>query len=159
MGKNKYTTIEVINSNLNKIEVIKLVVSGVTLFFNAQHKLVKLSPKERCFFDYLCECMRPSTNDIVIDSHFKKNFIKHFEVCSGGKLKMTDVNKYASKLYSLNLLLDTPQRAYFIVNPKYVFRGTAAKRKKYVKGLIENRLMEGLSIAGLVNLPKDKFGG
>ncbi len=159
MLQNKTAQLKVIDPETNKSKYIKFVTSGCTLYFNAQHHLVKLSAKERCFFDYLCECMRASTNDIVIDSNQKESFVRHYEACTFKKLEMEAVNKYAPKFKALNLIIDTPQKALYIVNPKYVFKGSNHMRMQYIKRLIENRLAEGLSIAALVNVPKTKFGG
>ena len=159
MHNNRIVIVKVVNPQTEAVESIRFVTSGCTLFFNAQHHLVKLTAKERCFFDYLCEHMRASTNDIVIDSHQKKNFIKHYEAYTAKKLKMEDVNKFPPKLHTLGLILDTQHKALYVVNPKYVFKGYNNARVLYLKRLIENRLIEGLSVAALVNVPKTKFGG
>jgi hypothetical protein len=159
MGKNKTATIKVINPTSKKLQSVRFVTSGYTLYFNSQHHLIKLTAKERCFFDYLCEHMRPSTNDIMIDSNQKESFVRHYESCTSQKLNVVEVSKYAPKLKSLSLLLDTSHKALYIVNPKYVFKGAENARLKYLQALIENRPKEGLSVSSLINVPKDEFGG
>jgi hypothetical protein len=103
--------------------------------------------------------MRPSTNDIMIDSNQKESFVRHYESCTSQKLNVVEVSKYAPKLKSLSLLLDTSHKALYIVNPKYVFKGAENARLKYLQALIENRPKEGLSVSSLINVPKDEFGG
>jgi hypothetical protein len=157
MIKNSTALIKVINPETAKIKQLRFVTSGYTLFFNAQHQLAKLSTKERCFLEYLCEYMRTSTNDITIDSRQKENFIKHYQVYTSKTITISAVNKFMSKLKLLGLILETPYRGFYIVNPKYFFKGANNSRLKYLKVLIENRLAEGLSVASLINAPENEF--
>jgi len=159
MPQNKTAKLKVTDPETNKSKSIQFVTSGCTLYFNAQHLLVKLTVKERCFFDYLCECMRATTNDIVIDSNQKENFIKQYRGYSSKGINLAEITKSIPTLKSLGLILDTPQRAFYIVNPKYVFKGSNHLRMQYIKKLIESRLAEGLSIAALINTPENEFRG
>jgi len=103
--------------------------------------------------------MRTTTNDIVIDSNQKEQFIKQYRGYSSKSINLAEITKSIPTLKSLGLILDTPQRAFYIVNPKYVFKGSNHLRMQYIKKLIESRLAEGLSIAALINTPENEFRG
>ncbi len=164
MNKPKHITVKVfipdsIGKHLERN--VNFTNDGVTLFFNAQHHLLKLSAIERCFFDFLCEHMRAIDNDVLINDEIKTKFQEHLMRLSGGKKKVTlnQLTKFVLKLNTLTLILKTQNKARYIVNPKFVFKGSAVARKKYLKKLIENRVKLKLSVAGLVNIPESQFLG
>ena len=156
---NKTEIVKVVLPQGDVLKTVKFVTSGCTLFFNAQHLLVKLTAKERCFFDYLCEHMRATTNDVMIDSHLKEHFAEQYRVYSSKGINLAEITKCIPTLKSLGLILGTHNKAHYIVNPKYAFKGYSSGRLLYLKKLIESRLAEGLSIAALINTPENEFRG
>jgi len=164
MSISNYTHLEISITNTkgeNVIRDIKFLNKGVTLFFNSQHHLIKLSPVERSFFDFLCEQMRVLDNDITISEVVKTEFKEHLARVTGGKKKVTlnQLTKFVQKLSGLNLILKTQNKGRYIVNPKYVFKGSESARIRYLKKLIENRVKLKLSVAGLIHIPETEFFG
>ena len=77
---NKYSTFTIFLNSPTGDEIattIHLVKSYNKLFHNAQHLLLNLNNKERCFYDYLCEKME-SKNRVYVDLLFKENFLEHY---------------------------------------------------------------------------------
>jgi hypothetical protein len=152
-------TINHLSTKLNKQKTVGFIKNGMTVYFNAQHFFLKLKPKERCFFDFLCESMRIDHNSIVIDAILKDKFIAHLAAITAPaeKISSGSLNKYIPKLVNLGLLLETDKKAFYIVNPKYVFTGSNSQRLKCLKNLIEERQIKELSIAPLINMSEDEF--
>jgi hypothetical protein len=138
---------------------IPYVSNSCALFFNAQHLLLKLSTKERAFFDYLCEVMGMNNNDVFIDNSLKLAFIKLVTDITGGDVQLTEnaVGKYVQKLSGIGLVLATGNRARYTVNPKYVFKGSRTDRQKCIKYHIESRIASKLYIQPLINVPEANF--
>jgi len=136
---------------------LRVVKTGYYLFFNAQHRLIKLTSVERAFFDFLCEEMRAGDNDLTIDNEIKNLFIEHLSNFSGEKKKATlnQLTKYVQKLAALGLILTTQNKGRYIINPKHVFKGSKSARIGYLKKLIEQRFKVGLSIEHLISFATD----
>jgi len=73
------------------------------------------------------------------------------------KLTKAMASKSILLLKTLGLILPTDSKARYVVNPKYVFKGSAFQRKRFLKQLIENRITAKLPIAALVDEPEDAF--
>ena len=162
MNKPKHTVVKVYipDATGKSIEKkVKFINEGFTLFFNAQHHLLKLSAVERMFFDYLCEEMRAIDNDILINDEVKTKFQEHLMRLSGGKknASLNQLTKFVQKLNGLGLILKTQNKARYIVNPKYAFKDSAHARKKFLKKLIEHRVKLKLPVAGLLHIPETEF--
>jgi len=136
-------------------KTVRFVNDSYSLFFNAQHRLIKLSALERSFFDFLCEEMRTLDNDITIDEKLKSKFKSHLMSFTGGKKKVTSnqLTKYVQKLNGLGLILVTQNKGRYIVNPKYAFKGSKTSRLAYLKKLIEQRILKKLPVEHLVSSP------
>ena len=162
MNASEYTNVK-INLPLTEgepiVKTVGFINDGFTLFFNAQHLLLKLTVIERSFFDFTCEVMRIGDNDITIDEGVKTKFQEHLMQVSGGKKTVTlnQLTKYVQKLSGLYLILRTQNKGRYIVNPKYVFKSGAPARKKYMKRLIENRMALKLPLKGLLHIPESEF--
>ena len=134
---------------------INFVNEGVTLFFNAQHHLIELSAHERAFFDYLCEHMNPTNNNIQIDKLMKDAFVTHIKkITSGDHVpSKKKIPAYIGKLSNLGLLIlmGSEKSGFYCVNPKYVFKGTNIQRIRTLKQLIEERNKNGKPINMLLN--------
>lgn len=130
---------------------------GVKQFFNVQHLFIKLSPYQRCFFDFLCEEMHDELNWVFIDHNLKTKFITFLEKIGADKTKGKAVNGFVPRLLGLGLLLTTTAKGYYTVNPKYVYKGTAKQRSDVLKQLIQDRLDKGGSLVHLINTTEDKF--
>lgn len=139
-------------------EAVRFVSNGYTLFFNAQHLLIQLTPKERSFFDFLCEEMRLSDNAIFIDEPLKKKFATRLERISNSKIVITtnSTGKYVQKLNGLNLIVRVGLASY-IVNPKYAFKGSPSQRKDCLKKLIQQRVSLGIPVQAFINQPEEAF--
>jgi len=162
MKQSKYlpVVIDFVSTNAGQLrKTVPFTANSCQLFFNAQHLLLKLSTKDRAFFDYLCEVMRPVDNDVYIDDNLKAGFIAHVARFSSSKVKLTKamVSKSVLQLKSLGLILPTDDKARYVVNPKYVFKGSVFQRKRFLKQLIEHRITSKLPIAALLNEPEDTF--
>jgi hypothetical protein len=162
MNRPKYVkvSIDLVSSRGASLKkAVQFISNGCMLFFNAQHLLMQLSNKDRAFFDYLCEIMGYADNDVYIDEPLKSAFIAWVEEITSFKIKITGhtVAKSVIKLKDLGLILATNDRARYTVNPKYVYKGSAHRREKYLKALIENRIASNLSITALLNVPEAEF--
>jgi hypothetical protein len=133
--------------------------TGCKYFFCAQHLLINLSNKERSFFDYICEQM-DADNAIIINKALKEAYSAFITKICNEELKMTTgiLDKALSKFKDKKLLLNLEGgAAYYLVNPRYVFKGKESDRMKLIKKLIENRLIEGLPIDALIDIPVAEF--
>jgi hypothetical protein len=134
---------------------IRFVQSGYTLFFNAQHSMIQLTPHERAFYDYLCENMDVPDNLITIDTEFKERFIAHIQNLTSNENSPTlkVVTNYRRKLIKIGLLIlmGSPKSDFYCVNPKYAFKGSGKQRTNALKKLIEERSRNGLPINMLIN--------
>lgn len=142
----------------NQKEAVRFIANGYTLYFNAQHLLIQLSPKERAFFDYLCEEMRFSDNNVFIDEPLKRHFIERLKRITNGKVTLTvnAVNKYVQNLNALGLIVRLELSKY-IVNPKYAYKGSGYQRKEYLKRLIQRRISMGIPAQAFINQPEEEF--
>lgn len=123
------------------------------LFHNAQHLLLDLNSKERCFFDYLCEKM-DDKNGIYADVHLKEDFLSHYAKIKrkgGAEIKVAHITTYLKKLRELGLILENTSRTYYIINPKYAFNSTIEKRLLLIKSLIYERNSKNLPINQLID--------
>jgi hypothetical protein len=133
--------------------------TGCKYFFCAQHLFISMSNKERSFFDYLCEKM-DDDNKILINRDLKEAYIAFITKICKEELKITTgiLDKALAKFKDKKMLLNLGGGAgYYLVNPRYVFRGKEADRMRLIKNLIQNRLMEGLPIDALIDIPVDEF--
>lgn len=139
---------------------IPLVKKSCRLYFNAQHNLLKLSTKERCFFDHLCERMC-SDNSIIIDREEKENFIKFLNRITSKKetLSLVSVNRFVSKLANNHLIykVGTPGSSFYMLNPRYVFKGSEKLRWIAVKGLLQTLIDLKRPLEGLIGIDKTDF--
>lgn len=151
----KYIDVTITIGSPKRNQKLQFVNSGVTLFFNAQHILVKLHPNERAFFDYLCERMNISNNAVRIDSKLKDDFKSHIGKITSNKVNPStkSITRYVKKLVGLGLIILNGSKLSeaYIVNPKYVFKGTLKQRKDSLKSTIEDRDQLGLENKMLVN--------
>jgi hypothetical protein len=156
--KSKFVKVQSVNGSPIPRK-IKIIDESYHLVFNCQHLLVELSPEARSFFDYLCEKMRSDNNSILINKSLKEAFIEHISRITSKKHvpAMNSLNQYVSLLKKLNLLLLPVggQRAYYHINPKYVYKGTKKQREELLKKLIEEKEEAGQSLKGLLNVPDE----
>jgi hypothetical protein len=153
--------VQIVNNNERLVrKSISFVTEGYTCFFNAQHLFLQLDNIERCFFDHLCEIMDGDNNRVYIVKEVKEAFAMLVKEISNGSVLVSvqSLPNVVKKLKSLGLIIaaDTG-RAYYVVNPKYVFKGTVTKRKWLLKNLIEQRFAEGLSIDELLPVRLEQF--
>lgn len=153
---NRYSTLTIFLNSSSGEEIattIHFVKSYNKLFHNAQHLLLDLNNKERCFYDYLCEKM-DSKNRVYADLLFKENFLEYYSKIKkkgSAEVKVAHITSYLSKLTELGLLLQNASKSYYTINPKYVFNGTIAKRLALIKVLIYERHRNNQPINHLVD--------
>jgi hypothetical protein len=153
---NKYSTLTIFLNSSSGDEVattIHLVKSYNKLFHNAQHLLLNLNSKERCFYDYLCEKM-DGKNRVYTDLSFKEKFLQHYSKIKkkgNAEIKVAHITSYLNKLTELGLLLQNASKSYYTINPKYVFNGTVAKRLDLIKALISERHKKNQPINHLID--------
>jgi hypothetical protein len=153
---NKYSTFTIFLNSPTGDEIattIHLVKSYNKLFHNAQHLLLNLNNKERCFYDYLCEKMEIK-NRVYVDLLFKENFLEHYSKIKkkgSAEIKVAHITNYLNKLTELGLLLQNASKSYYTINPKYVFNGTIDKRIALTKALIYERHNKNQPINHLID--------
>ncbi len=150
--------VEHVISGKTETHVVKFVDEGYTFLFNAQHIFLKLNNLQRCFFDYLCERMNID-NTVYIDGALKNDFIQFLEKITGGKKTLNErsVSNYVKALVDAKLLIESKRfKMLYIVNPKYVFKGTKENRKKILKTLLKNPNKYDIDNTVLLNIPMPK---
>jgi hypothetical protein len=133
--------------------------TGCKYFFCAQHLFISLSNKERSFFDFLCEHMDPD-NAILINRDLKEDYMAFMTKICKENINITTgiLDKALAKLKDKKMLLNLGGGAgYYLVNPRYVYRGTEADRMRLIKKVIQNRMMDGLPLEGLIDVSVDTF--
>ena len=152
----KYLSLTITFKPLLQDEIVNHTFSYVKsynkLFHNAQHLLISLNNKERCFFDFICEIM-DDHNRIYADSVLKKKFLEHYsKIKNGGaEIKISHLTNYLKKLKELGLILEVNSRTYYYINPKYAFNGTSEKRLVVIKNIILERIKGNQPINHLID--------
>lgn len=151
----KYIDVTINIGSPKRNQKLQFVNTGITLYFNAQHTLIQLHPNERAFFDYLCERMNKTNNAIRIDSKLKDDFKSHIGKITSNKTNpsVKSITRYVKKIANLGLIILNGSKLSeaYIVNPKYVFKGTVKQRMETLKILIETRDSLSLSNNMLIN--------
>jgi hypothetical protein len=147
--------IDVINANGKRVtHTLKFKSLGITQFFNNQHNIVELTAGAISFYFYAAERMNWK-NEIVLDIDFKNEYVAFISKVTSRKefLSVPALDKYIRKLKELGLLilLGTPHSGYYLVSPKYVYKGSEFARKKQLKEIIEYRISKGLPLKGLID--------
>jgi hypothetical protein len=135
---------------------VPFVNKGYTCLFNAQHIFLELEKFQRCFFDFLCEKMNLD-NTVLIDGDLKSEFVLFLSKITGGKKTLTTrtVTNYVKILIDSKLLIEAPKlNMLYIVNPKYVYKGTKKDRIKILKTLLKCPNKYGSDNSALLNRPK-----
>lgn len=142
-------------------KTITVVNSSVQYFFNSQHLLFHLGKDARVFYDYLCEAMDKSSNLVTINQSLKNRFAAHYYSLTSKKksIKASSLSTYTTKLTELGLIIPATntRTGLYIVNPKYVFKGSNTARLKIMRNLIITRGEQGLPLKGLINCQEDEF--
>lgn len=141
--KPKYSTVSMDtypSTGRRAIQHIRYNSNSCRYFFNAQHLYLGLTNKERCFFDFCCENMLDENNNILLDNLFKQSFINIVKAITSNKIQisMDTVSKAVSKLKERYLIVDIfDTRGYYMVNPKYVYKGSEKNRKELLTQVLE----------------------
>ncbi|MEI7508015.1 MAG: replication/maintenance protein RepL [Flavobacterium sp.] len=128
---------------------------GYISLFNAQHLHIELNSKQRCFFDFLCEKMNYK-NEILIDGNLSDEFISFLKKITSGKagISKRSMFDYIEKLIQLRLIIPFKNTALlYVVNPKYVYKGTQKDRIEILNDLLKNHLKYEFDIQSLLNVP------
>jgi transposase-like protein len=127
------------------------------MYMCAQHQLIQLNNKQRCFLDYLCEKM-DEDNTVYIDREFKNKFIEITQDFGNKKYSFTIgiIDKAIAQLVKLNLIL-LKQQGYYIVNPRYFFKGSETNRLELLKKEVAYRFNNNLPLNGLLPIPEEKI--
>jgi DNA-binding transcriptional ArsR family regulator len=131
-------------------------------FFNAQHLYLGLTDKERCFFDFCCEHMLEENNNVLLDNHFKQSFIDFVSDITSNKVQvsMDSVTHAVSKLKDRHLIVDVfDTRGYYMVNPKYVYKGSEKNRKELLTQVLERCRITGKPYNMFLDRTKEELLG
>jgi len=135
---------------------VSFVDEGYMCLFNSQHIFLELEKFQRCFFDFLCEKMSMD-NTIQIDGNLKAVFVSFLRKITGGKKKITTrtISNYVKVLIDKKLLIEAPKlNMFYIVNPKYTYKGTKKNRTKILRTLLKDPNKYGSDNTALLDLPK-----
>lgn len=128
---------------------------GFVSLFNAQHIYLELNSKQRCFFDFLCEKMNDQ-NEVLIDTDLRSEFIVFLEKITSGKMTLTQraLINYINIFVELRLIILYNNASFlYVVNPKYVYKGSEINRKKVLDDLIKNHMKYNIDIQALLDIP------
>lgn len=128
---------------------------GFISLFNAQHIYIELNSKQRCFFDFLCEKM-DYKNRVNINGDLRDEFICFVKKITSDKVKVSSRSlfDYIDKLIEFKLLVPFKNTtSLYVVNPKYVYKGTQKDRIEILNDLFENHLKYEIDIQALLNVP------
>ncbi len=156
--KNRKLTLkaEVKIGGKSTLHLVSFVDEGYVCLFNAQHIFLELEKFQKCFFDFLCEKMNID-NTIHIDGDLKAEFLTFLNKITGGKKKITTrtISNYVNILIEKKLLIESPRLTMlYIVNPKYVYKGTKTNRIKILRTLLKDPNKYGSDNNALLDLPK-----
>ena len=136
----------------------RLVTKRIFMFFNNQHLKIRLPSAARTFFDFLCENMRADNNAIIINQDLKREFIEFVSKITSKKktITLSTINKYITLLKKSHLLILSPgsERGYYIVNPKYVSKGTKRARRELLQAVINEKIANKENLKGLIDFPE-----
>jgi hypothetical protein len=141
--KTKVKVVSVVDSFLVAHEVF-FVEKGCTHYFNAQHKLFKLSNLERVYYDFLCEKMN-ARNLVQLCPKTRQDFIDFCEhVLKIEKIRTSrSLQNAENKLQKLYLLFQSPtNKNLHYINPKYAFKGTNTERKKLLARIADSATLK-----------------
>ena len=140
----------------SKAHIVSFIDDGCIYLFNSQHVFLELDKIQRCFFDFLCEKMS-FDNTIHIDGDLKSLFVAFLDKITGGKKKITTrtISNYVKILIDKKLLIEaTNFKMLYIINAKYVYKGSKKNRKKILQTLLKNPNKYGSDNYALLDLPK-----
>jgi len=137
-------------------QTIDYVKDNVRWFYCQQHMLLELTAKEISFLLFLTECM-DNMNRVTIDQALKKKYCDLIQLVCKKAITEKSLERYSTKLQALGYLLETAIRGYYVVNPRYFFKGPEKDRLTLIKGLITSRQKQSLFIQNLVNFPLDNI--
>lgn len=157
MKKNNKITKEalLIKNNVLTGYKIEFKREGFVSLFNAQHIYLKLNSEQRCFFDFLCEKMNDQ-NEVLIDTFLRSEFIVFLEKITSGKISLTPrtIINYIKILVELRLIILYDNAKFlYVVNPKYVYKGSEINRKTILDDLIKNHMKYNIDIQSLLDIP------
>jgi hypothetical protein len=128
---------------------------GFVSLFNAQHIYLEMNTMQRCFFDFLCEKMT-TKNQVLIDTDHRIEFISFLEKITSGRSSTTirTLVNYINFFIELRLIIPfNSKRFLYIVNPKYVYKGSEINRKNILDDLIKNHMKYNIDIQSLLDIP------
>jgi DNA-binding transcriptional ArsR family regulator len=104
--------------------------------------------------------MRSDNNEILIVNSLKSDFKTHISTSSAKKdnpsIAALDKHLKAFKELGLIILSSNVRKEFYIVNPKYAYKGGKTSRLKLLKALIEEKTRRKEDLRGLIDQPKGK---
>ena len=159
MSKRKYsnTVINVDEAGYLSTKEVNQVTEGCTYFFNSQHIFLKLTTKERSYFDFICENM-DWNNRIVLDKGIRTKYIKFYNKITSSKTcsSIRTLQRYENNLIECGLVMKYGN-SICIVNPRYVYKGNLTSRNKLIKELLGLAQSNKIKLQPLLNFPKESI--
>jgi hypothetical protein len=142
-----------VNPNISFME------DGHTVYHNFQHIILELNLNATgiSFLNYICERMN-DYNIIKLDGSFKAEYIAFAEQISGkapSAKKLDNLVKQFKKKHLLIKRLDFS--LMYIVNPKYLSKGSKRARKKLLQRLLSTEYDGKINKEALLNEPFMSF--
>ncbi|HEY0030774.1 MAG TPA: hypothetical protein VGC65_08450 [Bacteroidia bacterium] len=108
----------------------------VKFYFNWQHHLTKLSPVTISLLFFLAERMHESTNEITHSQAIIRQFHNYRKRAGCKAITDAAVRKGFQQLKQHLLLINTPERGNYIVNPRFLFKESEEVRRVTINMLL-----------------------
>lgn len=99
-------------------------------------------------------------NAILINRNLKEAYIAFMTKICKEEIKITIgiLDKALAKFKEKKMVMNLGGGAgYYLINPRYAYRGKEVDRMRLIKKIIQNRMMDGLPIDALIDVSVDKF--
>jgi hypothetical protein len=143
-----------VNPNISFME------DGHTVHHNFQHIILELNLNATgiSFLNYICERMNAGDNLILIGGSFKAEYIAFAEQISGKAPTTKTLENYINKFVEKHLLIKRlDSTLLYIVNPKYISKGSKTSRKELLQQLLSTEYDGKINKEALLNEPFQSF--
>lgn len=132
---------------------------GYTVHHNFQHIILELNLNATgiSFLNFICERMNVD-NIITLDGEFKAKYIEFAKEISGKAPEIRTLGNLIDKFVEKHLLIKRLDFSFlYIVNPKYISKGSKTTRKKLLQRLLSTEYDGKINKKALLNEPFQSF--